>query len=111
MTNRKRLYFVFLFISISALVASCSKTQQPETSLPNSATSANVADSDVNEHVKTALNQHSALKAFDIQVITLKGDVRLIGVVDTQAHIDQAVAIARSADGAHTIHNELTIKQ
>jgi osmotically-inducible protein OsmY len=39
-------------------------------------TSANATDSDMNEHVKTALNQNSALKAFDIQVITLKGDVR-----------------------------------
>ena len=111
MSHRINFYFVFVAISISVITVSCSKTEQPQTSLPNSATSANVADSDVNEHVKTALNQHSALKAFDIQVITLKGDVRLIGVVDSQAHIDQAVAIARSADGAHTIHNELTIKQ
>jgi len=111
MSNRINISYMLLIVSICALTASCSKTEQPQTSLPNSATSANVADSDVNEHVKTALNQHSALKAFDIQVITLKGDVRLIGIVDTQAHIDQALAIARSADGAHTIHNELTIKQ
>jgi osmotically-inducible protein OsmY len=31
--------------------------------------------------------------------------------LDTQAHSDQAEAIACSADGAHTINNELTIKQ
>jgi hypothetical protein len=44
-------------------------------------------------------------------VITLKCDVRLIGVGDTQAHIVKAVAIARSADVEHTIQNELTIKR
>jgi hypothetical protein len=31
--------------------------------------------------------------------------------IDTQAHIDQAEAIDRFADGVHTINNELTIKQ
>jgi len=54
----------------------CSKAEQPQTATSGSFTSANATDSDVNEHVKTALNQNSALKAFDIQVITLKGDVR-----------------------------------
>ena len=111
MSNRMNLGCLLLVTYLFALTASCSKTEQPQTAIPNSVTSANVADSDVNEHVKTALNQHSALKVFDIQVITLKGDVRLIGVLDTQAHIDEAVGIARSADGAHTIHNELTIKK
>ena len=110
MSSRMKLSHILMVVSICALTASCSKTEQPISFTTNSTSSSNVADSDVNEHVKTALNQNAALKAFDIQVITLKGDVRLIGVVDTQAHIDQAEAIARSADGAHTIHNELTIK-
>jgi hyperosmotically inducible protein len=43
-------------------------------------------------------------------VVTLKGDVRLSGVVRTQAQIDEAQRIARDAGGAHTLHNELTLK-
>jgi osmotically-inducible protein OsmY len=35
----------------------------------------------------------------------------LIGIVDTQAHIDEALKIARAAEGTHTIHNELTLKK
>ena len=62
------------------------------------------------EHVKTALLQNESLKGFDISVVTLKGDVRLIGVLDSQAQIDEAIKIARASDGAHTIHDELTIR-
>jgi osmotically-inducible protein OsmY len=71
----------------------------------------NVSDLDVTEHVKTALQQNDALKGFDIGVVTLKGDVRLTGVVSSQAQIDEAIKIARAADGAHTVHDELTIKK
>jgi hyperosmotically inducible protein len=51
------------------------------------------------------------LKGFDIQVVTLKGDVRLIGVVANQAQVDEAIKIARAAEGGHTIHDELTVKK
>lgn len=63
------------------------------------------------EHVKTALHQNDSLKGFDINFVTLKGDVRLIGVLDRQAQIDETIKIARASDGAHTIHDELTIKK
>ena len=71
----------------------------------------NVSDMDVSENVKTALQQNDSLRAFDIQVVTSKGDVRLIGVLDAQTQIDTAIAIARGASGAHSIHDELTIKK
>jgi osmotically-inducible protein OsmY len=32
-------------------------------------------------------------------------------MLDSQAQIDQAIKIARASDGAHTIHDELTIKK
>ena len=106
-------YFLFpLFVSLGVLAASCGKSEQsPKTPESKSGPSVNVGDIDVTEHVKIVLNQNDALKKFDIQVVTLKGDVRLIGVVDTQAQIDEAVKIARSAEGSHTIHNELIIKK
>jgi osmotically-inducible protein OsmY len=70
-----------------------------------------VSDVDVTEHVKTALLQSESLKGFDIKVVTLKGDVRLMGMLDNQAQIDEALRIARASDGSHTIHDELTIKK
>ncbi|PZO11376.1 MAG: hypothetical protein DCF26_21520 [Burkholderiales bacterium] len=61
-------------------------------------------------NVLAALQQDTSLTPFNIEAVTLKGDVRLIGVVDTQAQKDSAVALARAAKGAHTIHDELTVK-
>lgn len=72
---------------------------------------ANVSDIDVTEHVKTALHQAETLKGFDITVVTLNGDVRLNGVLDNQSQIDDALRIARAAEGTHAIHDELTIKK
>jgi osmotically-inducible protein OsmY len=71
----------------------------------------NLSDADVTEHVKMALQQNESLKPFNISVITLKGDVRLIGVLDSQAQIDEAIKIARNAAGTHTVHDELTLKK
>lgn len=55
--------------------------------------------------------QHQSPNRFDINVATLKGDERVIGVLDDQSQIDEAIKIARASDGAHTIHDELTIKK
>jgi len=90
----------------------CSKA--PETSAASPAASSaasNVSDIDVTEHVQTALRQTESLKGVDITVVTLKGDVRLTGMLDSQAQIDEALRIAKAADGAHTIHDELTLKK
>ncbi len=107
----------FLLGAIVATLATlglggCSKPSEPVVAAPAaSAATGNVADIDVQEHVKTALQQSETLKGFDITVVTLNGDVRLHGVLDTQTQIDEAIRIARAADGAHSIHDELTIKK
>ena len=94
------------------MVAGCGKSPEVTMALPTDPTAAgNVSDTDVTAHVKTALQQSDALKGFDINVVTLKGDVRLTGVVDSRAQIDEAIAIARASTGVHTIHDELTIKK
>lgn len=56
----------------------------------------------------TFLRFHNGLV---IIVTTRKGDVRLVGVVDTQRQIDTAIKLAQRADGFHTIHNELIIRK
>jgi hyperosmotically inducible protein len=71
----------------------------------------NVSDGDITQHVMTALNQSESLRGVDIQVATMNGDVRLTGVVDNQGQIDEALRIARVAEGSHSVHDELTLKK
>jgi osmotically-inducible protein OsmY len=98
-------------VLVATAMAGCSKPAGMSVASPAaSSPAANVSDIDVTEHVKTALHQTASLKGIDITVVTLKGDVRLIGVLDSQAQIDDAIRIARAADGAHAIHDELTIR-
>ncbi len=109
----KRTGFLLIATAVAAtlLLAACSRATQSTESAPASTVAAgHVSDKDVTEHVKTALRQNASLRAFDINVVTLKGDVRLIGVVDNQAEIDEAVRVARASDGAYTVHNELTLR-
>ncbi len=106
-----------MLISVAIMAAAmqmggCNKSPPLPSMLPvASQASTNVTDLDVTEHVKTVLHQNESLKPFNIDVVTLKGDVRLMGVLDNQAQIDQAISIARAAEGAHTVHDELTIKK
>ena len=70
-----------------------------------------MGDAAVSEHVRTALQRNDQLRGFNIAVETINGDVRLNGILDTQAQIDEVIKIARGSEGAHTIHDELTLKQ
>lgn len=112
MNKRTKCLLFAAAVAAMALVGGCSKSPQATaTSSVGSEAAGNVSDIDVTEHVKTALKQNDSLKSFDISVVTLKGDVRLIGMLDSQAQIDEAVKIARASDGVHAVHDELTIKK
>lgn len=105
---------VFLLVACcTMLLTACNNADNASpTQAPTTISAiANVSDADVTTHVKSALNNETGLAGLDITVITTKGDVRLTGVVSSQAQIDAAISAARSAEGAHTIHNELTVKQ
>jgi hyperosmotically inducible protein len=96
---------------LAMLLAGCNKA--PEVVVPpvsSTPATINVADADVTSNVRNGLQKSEALKGYAIDVDTLKGDVRLIGVLDRQSQIDDALRIARAADGAHSIHDELTLK-
>lgn len=114
MNTRHALLFVTAALAASTLVAGCNKsadTMPAAAAASQSGVNVNVTDMDVSEHVKTALRQSESLKGFNIIVVTLKGDVRLTGVVNSQAQIDEAIRLARAADGAHSVHDELTLKK
>jgi osmotically-inducible protein OsmY len=115
MKTSRWIYTLSIAWAVALLAVGCSKLPEPVTSTaPNKEAQvpvANLPDLDVTEHVKMALQQNESLKPFNISVITLKGDVRVIGVLDTQGQIDEAIKIARTSAGTHTVHDELTLKK
>ncbi len=70
-----------------------------------------VDDGIITTKVKSALLADPGVKSFDIAVVTRKGEVQLSGYVNSQAQIDQAVAIARKVEGVANVTVELGIKQ
>ena len=102
---------VLLAACCTVLLTACNKAESPNpTPAMAGNTAANVSDADVTAHVQSALNSEPGLAVLDITVLTTKGDVRLTGVVSSQTQIDTAIRVARAAEGAHSIHNELTLK-
>lgn len=110
MSHRPRTLVVACAAALLVTIGAGGCSKPPEASAVSSPV-ANVSDIDVTQHVSTALLQTESLKGADITVVTLKGDVRLTGVLDSQAQIDEAIRIARAAEGVHTIHDELSIKK
>lgn len=70
-----------------------------------------VADAEVTTPVETALQQSLNLHDVNIDVITLTGDMQLVGVLDSPAQHDEALQIAPAAGGCHSIHDELMIRK
>ena len=102
---------VLLAACCTVLLTACNKSENPNpTPALAASAAANVSDADVTAHVQSALSNEPGLAVLDISVVTTKGDVRLTGVVSSQAQIDTAIRVARAAEGAHTIHNDLTVK-
>lgn len=102
MNKHARILMVASICATLIALAGCSKSSE---------STSKVDDAAVSEHVRTALQQNDQLRNFVISVETNKGDVRLNGILDSQAQIDEAIKIARGSSGAHTVHSELSIKQ
>jgi osmotically-inducible protein OsmY len=112
MSKYRGTQFLSITLVTVALLTACNKPPGNFEGIQRITSNAvNVVDADVTKNVENALLGDSDLNGFDITVITRKGDVRLVGVVDTQRQIDIAIKLTQEADGFHTIHNELTIKK
>jgi osmotically-inducible protein OsmY len=110
-TYHKLFILTAVFTGIVTMTG-CNKTQDSSASVGSeSSMGSEIKDSEVTVKVKTALLADENTKAFDIAVVTTKGDVRLTGVVDSQNQIDQVDKLVRSIEGVHSIHDELTIKK
>jgi hyperosmotically inducible periplasmic protein len=99
---------VAIALASTFAVAGCSKPPEVVTAPPAAVA---VSDTDVTSNVRTALQGDSAVKGFDISVTTLNGDVKLSGMVDTQAQVDQALMVARAVPGVNAIQDELKLKK
>lgn len=112
MKPRAKQFMVTTLACLTAMsIVACNKPQENTVAAPLGSAGIEVRDRDVSTRVKAALKGDETLKKFDIAVVTTKGDVRLTGVVDNQSQIDQAIKLARSIEGTHAIHDELTIKK
>lgn len=61
--------------------------------------------------VKSALLEAPEINMFDISVETTKGDVKLTGLLGTQAQIDETVRLVKLVSGVKAVNNQLAIKQ
>jgi len=91
--SRLRLVPTLLVILIS--VGGCGKPADLAVGSPGAApATVNISDGNVSEQVNRALLRTDSLKGMDIAVVTTNGDVRLTGMLDSQAQIDEAIQIA-----------------
>ena len=70
-----------------------------------------VDDSIITAKVKSALLADPNVKSLDIAVVTRQGEVQLSGFVNSQAQIDEAVAIAQKVAGVTSVGNQMSIKK
>jgi hyperosmotically inducible protein len=115
MTIRHPIHIAFLATSFAALAAvgACSKTAEPEavtTSAPPITMGTQVDDAVVTSTVKAALLADALVKSFELQVETRKGVVQLSGFVDSQAQIDQAMALTSAVAGVTSVENSVTLR-
>ena len=109
MNTRTKLFIMSAILIAITMTTGCNKTQESTTALKP--IGAEVKDSEVTVNVKTALLLDEKTKNLDIAVVTLKGDVKLTGVLDNQSQIDYVRKLVRNTQGVHSIHDELSIKK
>jgi osmotically-inducible protein OsmY len=69
-----------------------------------------VDDSTITTKVKAAIFNDPALKVFQINVETFKGEVQLSGYVDSAKNVEKAGEVARSVGGVKSVKNNLNVK-
>lgn len=113
-TSAKSAIALATLLALSAGLSGCEKSVVNEkTGVPEKRVMIEdgVADDiEVSAAVKQALQQEGKLRQFNFHVETRKGDVTLKGAVDTQEQRMLAEQIAVSTAGAHTVNNEITVK-
>jgi osmotically-inducible protein OsmY len=98
-----RIALFFASVAIVSLMG-CASTAKQES------TAQYVDDTAITAKVKTAIFNEPSLKSKEINVETFKGRVQLSGFVNSQADINQAVAVAKTVGGVTSVANDMRLK-
>ena len=104
MVKRHRILSILVCIALVTVFVGCASTQKKES------TGEYVDDSTITTKVKSAILGDSALKVFQINVETFKGEVQLSGFVDSAAAKQKAGEVARGVGGVKSVKNNLIVK-
>jgi len=104
MVKRHRMLSFLVCIALVTAFWGCASTPTKE------GTGEYIDDSAITTKVKSAILGDSALKVFQINVETFKGEVQLSGFVDSAAAKQKAEAVARGVGGVKSVKNNLIVK-
>jgi osmotically-inducible protein OsmY len=104
MVKRQRLLSFLVCITLVAVFVGCASTPTRESS------GQYVDDSAITTKVKAAIFNDPALKVFQINVETFKGEVQLSGFVDSAQSVKKAGEVARGVGGVKSVKNSLIVK-
>ena len=104
MVKRHRILSILICIGLIAVFVGCASTQK------KGSTGEYVDDSTITTKVKAAIFNDPALKVFQINVETFKGEVQLSGYVDSAQHVEKAGEVARKVGGVKSVKNNLNVK-
>jgi len=92
---------VMLVVTMAMVACASTRTQK--------SAGEQVDDSVTTGLVKSALIADPVTKAHQIDVEVFKGTVQLNGFVDSAASKERATEVAKTTNGVHTVHNNLTV--
>jgi len=104
MVKRHRMLSFLVCIVLVTAFLGCASTQKKE------GTGEYIDDSAITTKVKSAILGDSALKVFQINVETFKGEVQLSGFVDSAEMKTKAGEVARGVSGVKSVKNNLIVK-
>ena len=104
MVKRHRILSILICVGLIAVFVGCASTPKSE------GTGEYVDDSAITTKVKAAIFNDPALKVFQINVETFKGEVQLSGFVDSAQSVTKAGEVARGVEGVKSVKNNLIVK-
>jgi len=104
MAKRHRIWNFLVCMTLVVAFLGCASTPTKES------TGEYVDDSTITTKVKAAIFNDPALKVFQINVETFKGEVQLSGYVDSAQHVEKAGEVARKVGGVKSVKNNLNVK-
>lgn len=104
MVKRHRLLSILVCIALATVFVGCASSPTRES------TGQYVDDSTITTKVKAAIFNDPALKVFQINVETFKGEVQLSGFVDSAQSVKKAGEVARGVAGVKSVKNSLVVK-